>query len=97
MASGPPPADLHEALAFPLPALVICRLLGVPAEDRERFRRWSDDAANTTDSVRARAGCEQLEGYMRHLVESKRERLGDGQLLVYDERPTGSCSHRLMG
>src|SRR5689334_19090112 len=24
-------ADLHEAVAFPLPALVICELLGVPA------------------------------------------------------------------
>lgn len=37
--ADPPPVDLHEALAFPLPALAICELLGVPSADRERFRR----------------------------------------------------------
>jgi pentalenolactone synthase len=30
MAAGTPPADLHAALAVPLPVLVICELLGVP-------------------------------------------------------------------
>ncbi len=39
-----PPVDLHEAVSFPLPALVISELLGVPYADRDDFRRWSDDA-----------------------------------------------------
>ncbi len=30
LAEQAPPVDLHEALSFPLPALVICELLGVP-------------------------------------------------------------------
>ena len=30
-------------LAAPFPAVVIAELLGVPQEDRDRFRRWSDD------------------------------------------------------
>jgi len=36
------PVDLVDALTAPLPLLVIAELLGLPAEDREDFRRWSD-------------------------------------------------------
>jgi cytochrome P450 len=32
------PADLVEAFALPIPALVICELLGVPIEDQEQFQ-----------------------------------------------------------
>ncbi|MCT9081314.1 hypothetical protein [Streptomyces fulvoviolaceus] len=31
------PADLKAFLGFPLPVYVICKLLGVPAEDRNHF------------------------------------------------------------
>jgi cytochrome P450 len=33
--------DLIDAYAFPLPIIVICELLGVPAADRDKFRIWS--------------------------------------------------------
>jgi cytochrome P450 len=33
--------DLIATLAYPLPATVVAELLGVPAEDREDFKRWS--------------------------------------------------------
>ncbi|RSN12217.1 cytochrome P450 [Streptomyces sp. WAC 05977] len=36
-----PPADLVEMFAFPLPTAVMCEILGVPYEGRERFRQWS--------------------------------------------------------
>jgi cytochrome P450 len=49
-----PPADFHEAVSFPLPALVICALLGVPYVDRADFRQWSDEAADMTDAARSR-------------------------------------------
>ena len=68
-----PPVDLHEALSFPLPVLVICELLGVPFEDRERFRAWSDDAAHMNDRARAMAGLENLYRYMQALIERKRQ------------------------
>jgi cytochrome P450 len=36
------PVDLVDSLCAPLPMLVIAELLGLPAEDRDSFRRWSD-------------------------------------------------------
>jgi cytochrome P450 len=34
--------DLHDDLAFPLPVIIIAGMLGVPSEDLEDFKRWSD-------------------------------------------------------
>ncbi|MGH3999802.1 MAG: cytochrome P450 [Pseudonocardiaceae bacterium] len=72
MARQTQPADLQEAVSFPLPALVICELLGVPYADREDFRRWSDDAAHQTDAERSQTGLMKLWQYMRELVDRKR-------------------------
>lgn len=77
MARQTQPVDLHEAVSFPLPALVICELLGVPYADREEFRRWSDDAAHLTDGARSQAGLAKLWEYMHVLVKRKQAQPGD--------------------
>jgi cytochrome P450 len=38
--------DVIADLAYPLPVTVIAEMLGVPPEDRDRFKRWSDDLAS---------------------------------------------------
>jgi cytochrome P450 len=38
--AGPRPADLVSGLVAPLPLLVICEVLGIPATDRTRFYGW---------------------------------------------------------
>jgi cytochrome P450 len=36
--------DFVEALTYPLPVIVIAEIIGIPAEDREQFKHWSDTA-----------------------------------------------------
>ncbi|MGH8877577.1 MAG: cytochrome P450, partial [Stackebrandtia sp.] len=71
------PADLHTAVALPLPVLVICELLGVPYDDRDRFRAYSEAAASLTDTQTSKQGLADLYGYTRSLVERKRAAPGD--------------------
>jgi len=74
-AHGPP--DLHAALALPLPILVICELLGVPYEDRDQFRAWTQAAADVRDRARSEQGLAELFGYGQKLVARKRQDPGD--------------------
>jgi cytochrome P450 len=75
-----PPVDFHEAVSFPLPALVICELLGVPYADRADFRRWSDEAGDMTDQQRSYAGLGALFGYLSELVAAKLDTPGEDVL-----------------
>lgn len=42
MADERPPVNLIEKLVFPLPVAFTCELLGVPYQDRDALRGWSD-------------------------------------------------------
>jgi cytochrome P450 len=44
--------DIIHALAYPLPVMVIAELLGLPADDRARFKKWSDDLFAILGTVR---------------------------------------------
>ncbi|MGH2719429.1 MAG: cytochrome P450, partial [Actinomycetota bacterium] len=58
--------------SVPLPALVICELLGVPEPERDRFRRWAAEATQVQHPARSRAGLQSLWRYLGALVERKR-------------------------
>ncbi|HEU4323023.1 MAG TPA: cytochrome P450 [Roseiflexaceae bacterium] len=63
--------DVVEAVAAPLPLLVIAELLGVPQDDQQRLRRLSDTTVQfkTEDSAKAR---QMIQQYFLALVAQRR-------------------------
>ena len=43
--------DLIKDFAYPLTVTVLCELLGVPPQDRERFSRWAEDVLALVDGA----------------------------------------------
>jgi cytochrome P450 len=90
-------------LAFPLPAQVICELLGVPAEDVDAFHDWSDDMAAFTGNVgptlveiapRAMRSYLKLDTFVTSLVDERHRCPADdviGGLVAAEDR--GQLSH----
>ncbi len=76
--------DVIQDLGYPLPVIVIAELLGIPSQDRQRFKHWSDYAVHATDSGtrvdRERfSGSEMMEmgQYFFTTIEKRRQVAGD--------------------
>jgi cytochrome P450 len=79
--------DVIAALAYPLPVLVICEMLGVPTEDRDIFTGWSGDLARTLDPIvtpevieRGNAVVASMRDYFRSLIADLRRHPQDNLL-----------------
>jgi cytochrome P450 len=72
--------ELVSDLSYPLPVIVIAEMLGVPAEDRPRFREWADalltrDSADPFDQEqveRVRAPVNNFSDYLLEHVARRR-------------------------
>lgn len=72
--------NLIQDFAYPLPAIVIAELLGVPPEDREQFFKWTNDFGTVIEGgeltqeemVRAFLGVSEFIDYFRQIIAQRR-------------------------
>ncbi len=80
--------DLIRDLAYPLPVMVIAEILGVPHEDRDKLKQWSDHVANFMGNIvrtgalseNAQTSLVEMEDYFRVLIQRHREKPHDDLL-----------------
>jgi cytochrome P450 len=103
--------DLVRDVTFPLPAIVIAELLGVPAEDREDFKHWSDQLSaivfgspdRAGRAAVAAAGSERFSNYFAALIDRYRhhreDNLVSALIAVTEDDPDGAglASDELVG
>ena len=78
--------DLIKAFAYPFPVTVIGDMLGIPREDRETIRGWTENLLRA-DRLRdkevdeeTRAGLREFTAYLRDLFERKRQTPADDMI-----------------
>ncbi|HYI27257.1 MAG TPA: cytochrome P450 [Bradyrhizobium sp.] len=71
------PVDLLNEMAYEIPGPIICKMLGVPAQDREKFVEWSEQISSLIGGFvddsdryqRAHAAVTALETYLTDIIE----------------------------
>ena len=84
--------ELMADFAYPLPIVVIAEMLGIPAEDQDRFKGWAGDLARTLEPVlppdlrtRAEDAFDAFSAYLEPVFEQRRRQGGDDLLTALVE------------
>ncbi|MGH7124926.1 MAG: cytochrome P450 [Stellaceae bacterium] len=99
--------DLIAAFAYPLPASVIAGMIGVPIEDLDRFKTWSDEIAAFVGSAlatpdkreRGERGAREMSAYFRGIIADHRKHPREdilSGLLAAEEAGTGLSEDELV-
>ncbi|WP_433561681.1 cytochrome P450 [Nocardia sp. CA-151230] len=103
-ASGKTRLDVVDDYAYPVPVMVICKILGVPLADEPRFHAWIYDMLTGTDlgpdatteegkarTEKARASRDALRRYLADLIDQLQHEPRQGLLskLIHDDGPDG--------
>ena len=74
-----PHGDLHDDFACPLPVIVIAKILGIPTDDIDQFKAWSDAqlaGSNTSEDGR-KVPREAMNAYLLEHLNVRRSLLDD--------------------
>ena len=89
--------EVIGSFAYPLPAIVIAETLGVPAEDRDQFKEWSDDIVafhgtgrpHIETIMKSTAALLETKTWLLQLIEARRKQPEDdliSALVAAEER-----------
>ena len=74
------PVDIVQALTIPLPVAVISKMMGIPGERAEDFKRWSDALTGTLAGVSPEARLQdimEMAAFFQALIPERRANPGD--------------------
>lgn len=77
--------DLHDDIAFPLPVMIICEILGIPTDAIQQFKLWSDAsvaALSASDPSEYADDLAAMERYVLELLRERRDDKDDNSLLA---------------
>lgn len=64
--------DIIGDLSYPLPVIVIAEMLGIPSEDRDQFKRWSD-AIVSIGQEEGMSAVKEMNGYFKKIIDQRRK------------------------
>ena len=71
-------SEIIASVAYPLPVIMISDMLGIPSEDRAKFKHWSDEVVRSMgmssidDFKRSRVAWRELRAYLKEAAEERR-------------------------
>ncbi|MGY0692428.1 cytochrome P450 family protein [Virgibacillus sp. FSP13] len=101
--TGQDKMNLIDAFAFPLPIIVICEMLGIPAEDRDKFRIWSNSMIEGSNGKYAQDIQQHMSDFVQYLGQrfaTVRENPGEdliSKLIIAEEQGDQLTEKELYG
>lgn len=95
--------NLIDAFAFPLPIIVICEMLGIPTEDRDKFRIWSNsmiEGSNGEFAQDMKQNMNEFVAYLGKRFAIVREKPGEdliSKLIISEEQGDQLTEQELYG
>jgi cytochrome P450 family 109 len=69
--------DLIQTITYPLPVIVIAEILGIPREDQDKFRKWSDvlviQPQNEEEAKFKKDAEDGIYEYFQYIIHEKRQ------------------------
>lgn len=99
--------EVINDFSYPLPAIVIAEMLGVPAKDRDRFTVWTDHFGRLLDSrgmtfeelIESLKGVNEFMEYFREIIAQQRKQPQDNlmqAMLDAEEHGDALSEHELL-